>query len=126
VRKASSLENSGKIAEAIACSQKMVAGGEGILGLQRAFQIAGARTTVTSLWHVDDNATRFFMEKFYENLWQHKLPKAEALRQAQLTMLKEGIKRGVARGVEREDEPGATPIVSPYYWAAFVLSGDWR
>jgi CHAT domain-containing protein/tetratricopeptide (TPR) repeat protein len=100
-----------------------VAGGEGILGLQRGFQLAGARTTVTSLWKVDDNATRLLMEKFYENLWKHKLPKAEALRQAQLTMLREGPKRGVVR----VDEGGAMPAVSPpYYWAAFVLSGDWR
>jgi CHAT domain-containing protein len=45
-----------------------VAGGEGALGLQRAFQVAGARTTVTSLWKVPDRATKELMIRFYDNL----------------------------------------------------------
>src|SRR5262249_49126479 len=65
-----------------------VAGGEGVLGLQRAFQAAGARTLVTSLWKVHDAATSVLMEEFYTNLWHKKLPKLEALRQAQLTVLR--------------------------------------
>ena len=57
------------------------------------------------------------------------MPKLKALREAQLWMLEEGTKPGVLRGMVREEEPekgqsgGRTP---PYYWAAFVLSGDWR
>ena len=66
-----------------------VAGGEGLLGLQRAFQVSGAGTTVASLWQVDDAATRALMDEFYRNLWEKKLPKIEALRQAQLKMLRE-------------------------------------
>src|ERR1700683_4788016 len=47
-----------------------VAGGEGVLGLQRAFQVAGARTTATSLWKVEDAATQVLMTEFYRNLWE--------------------------------------------------------
>jgi CHAT domain-containing protein len=102
------------------------AGGEGLLGLQRAFQVAGARSVAASLWTVDDKATRDLMTRFYENLWQKKLPKLEALRQAQLWMLAEGSRAMIDVKVPRErlaKEDGRLP---PYYWAAFVLSGDWR
>jgi CHAT domain-containing protein len=96
-----------------------VAGGEGVLGLQRAFQVAGARTTVTSLWKVSDRETQQLMSRFYENLWDKKLSKVEALRQAQLWMLREGNVRGL-------DLPADNRTLPPRYWAAFVLSGDWR
>jgi tetratricopeptide (TPR) repeat protein len=111
------------------------AGGEGLLGLQRSFQVAGARSAVAGLWQVDDAATRQLMVLFYDNLWRKKLPKLEALRQAQLWMLKDGDtwmrKEGINRGmidvkVPKErlaKEDGRLP---PYYWAAFALSGDWR
>jgi len=109
------------------------AGGEGVLGLQRAFQLAGTRTVVASLWQVDDKATEVLMQEFYEKLWKQKLPKLEALRQAQLSMLRAGAKRlqakeGGQRGLDLDPaqparEDGRLP---PYYWAAFVLSGDWR
>ena len=118
-----------------------VAGGEGILGLQRAFQIAGARTTVASLWKVNDDATRALMSEFYKNLWQKKLPGIDALRQAQLAMLnhydpKSHVLRGAggplplirrnfadSRSEGKEKSISRTP---PVYWAAFVLSGDWQ
>ena len=61
--------------------------GQGVMGLQRAFQAAGARAVVASLWRVDDAATTVLMEQFYTNLWSKKMPKLEALRQAQLTVL---------------------------------------
>ena len=54
------------------------AGGEGLLGLQRAFQLAGAKTTVASLWQVPDRATQALMSRFYENLWRRRMPKLEA------------------------------------------------
>ena len=84
------------------------AGGEGLLGMQRAFQVSGARSTLASLWGVDDAATRRLMESFYRNLWKAKLPRLEALRKAQ-------------RSLRRSDNHA-----QPYYWAAFQLSGDWR
>lgn len=103
------------------------AGGEGLLGLQRAFQIAGARGVVASLWQVDDRATRELMPRFYENLWKRGLPKAEALREAQLWMLKEGASRGMVDvRVEKDRLAKDDGRLPPYYWAAFTLSGDWR
>src|SRR5262249_8119660 len=63
------------------------ASGEGLLGLQQAFQVAGARAVVASLWKVNDDATQQLMSEFYANLWQKHLSPLEALRQAQLRML---------------------------------------
>jgi CHAT domain-containing protein len=107
-----------------------VEGGEGVLGLQRAFQLAGARTVVTSLWKVPDKATQALMIRFHRNLWEKKMPKLEALREAQLWMITEGWKNpalGLRSGLQRpEAEPQKGDSVSPFYWAAFVLSGDWR
>ena len=67
--------------------------GEGVLGLQRAFEVAGARSVLASLWKVDDNATHALMEEFYEALWAGRtatggpISKIEALRQAQVMMI---------------------------------------
>ena len=105
--------------------------GEGALGLQRAFQVAGAKTVIASLWKVDDQATAMLMDAFYENLWTAKLGKIESLRQAQLKMLREGAtwkevssSRGLAISEAQPKMEGER--LPPYYWAAFVLSGDWR
>ena len=86
--------------------------GEGLLGLRRAFLVAGSRSVISSLWSVGDEATAQLMDVFYSNLWQRGLGKADALRQAQLTMIAR------ARAAE---EP-----VDPHRWGAFVLDGDWR
>jgi CHAT domain-containing protein/tetratricopeptide (TPR) repeat protein len=101
-----------------------VAEGEGVLGLQRSFQMAGARATVTSLWKVDDDATRRLMVEFYARLWDGKPSgRLEALRQAQRLMLEEGSKRAMVRSDEKEEGVKRVP---PLYWAGFVLAGDWR
>jgi CHAT domain-containing protein len=109
------------------------AGGEGVFGLQRAFEQAGARTTIASLWKVSDDPTRALMERFYENLWNKKLGRLESLREAQLWMYEHGSKQAgirrdaIARGAIPVDEPETTDRrLPPYYWGAFVLSGDWR
>ena len=97
-----------------------------MLGLQRAFQMAGARTTVTSLWKVDDAATRTLMGRFYENFWRKNDGTLASLREAQLDMLAHGKTRGLVRDDETDPtnaKPARTP---PQYWAAFVLAGDWR
>ena len=78
-----------------------VAGGEGVLGLQRAFQIAGARNVVASLWKVDDQATAQLMRLFYHKLWAEKKTPAVALREAQLWILNHPHQRlSAGRGVD--------------------------
>lgn len=100
-----------------------VAGGEGLLGLQRAFQVAGAQTVIASLWKVPDRPTSALMERYYENLWNKKLSKLDAFREAQLWMMREGGNRGL---VEVDDANEENKRLPPFYWAAFVLSGEWR
>ncbi len=96
--------------------------GEGLLGLQRAFQVAGARTTVASLWKVDDLATQVLMERFHQNLKQANMSRLDALREAQLWILRNPDSiRGTI--IKDQDDRQCVP---PYYWAAFQLSGDWR
>src|SRR5262249_30786019 len=117
--------------------------GQGVLGLQRAFHVAGARAVVASLWKVDDAATSVLMERVYTNLWVKKMPRLEALRAAQLAVLNDpGLVRArrtelVQRGIEEKPEklPGGGQVTlpdpregrsHPALWAAFVLSGDGR
>ena len=106
-----------------------VAAGEGVFGLQRAFHQAGARSVIASLWKVDDNATKVLMVEFYKNLWQKKMSKAEALRQAQISMIKNyDPKSQKLRGLGDKSvkvDPKSKSL-SPRFWAAFQLSGDWR
>jgi CHAT domain-containing protein/Tfp pilus assembly protein PilF len=126
------------------------AGGEGLLGLQRAFQVAGARSVVAGLWKVDDKATQMLISRFYENLWgsdrvKKPMSKIVALREAKLWMMKgapsdgtKSTKQGLlaSRGEKPDQENRNRGLklidndlperYSPYYWAAFVLSGDWR
>ena len=104
------------------------AGGEGVLGLQRAFHQAGCRSVVASLWKVDDAATAALMTRFYDHLWGEKLSPIESLRKAQLDML-EGRLPSAAQpaGSARPRRP--TPRrrggkrVHPRFWAAWTISG---
>ncbi len=93
------------------------AAGEGLLGLQRAFQSAGARSVVASLWPVPDRATQQLMTRFYANHWHEKMCPMKALREAQLWIL---------HGTPNSDGAGKDVKLSPEIWAAFVLSGDWH
>ena len=95
--------------------------GDGVMGLQRAFQLAGVRTTVTSLWKVPDAATSSLMIRFYENKLMKSMPTLEALREAQLWVLNNGVKAGILA-----EEPKNGRRTPPLYWAAFTLAGDWR
>lgn len=88
-------------------------GGEGLMSLQRAFQMAGAKTVVASLWSIDDAATADLMRAFYKRLWIDKQSKTDALRGAQLDLLKKNRAANQNAGL-------------PYTWGAYVLSGDWR
>lgn len=89
-----------------------VKAGEGVFGLRRAFQIAGARTVVMSLWAVDDQSARSWMQSLYEGRLQKRLSTADAIRAASLTVLQGRRSRGES--------------THPFYWAAFVAAGDWR
>jgi CHAT domain-containing protein len=116
------------------------AGGEGIFGLQRAFQLAGARTVVASSWKVPDLSTKELMVRFYGNLWEKKMGKLEALREAQLWVMKEGKAAALDRGIDDESVvvketkkeavkvEGTTKgeMLPPKYWAAWILSGAWN
>ena len=82
--------------------------GDDVVGLSRAFIYAGAPTVVASLWNVDDEATAGLMEAFYTHL-KNGMGKAEALRAAQSDL--------------RQDERHPQ-WAHPFYWAAFVLTGD--
>ncbi|MBY0229765.1 MAG: tetratricopeptide repeat protein, partial [Gemmataceae bacterium] len=116
-----------------------VAGGEGVLGLQRAFRQAGAGSAVCSLWSVSDAATSVLMEEFYKRLWgKGKTTKLEALRQAQLAVLRRpelveertkelSAVRGLrGAGMKAEKLPGGARRSPTAWWAAWQLSGDWR
>jgi CHAT domain-containing protein/Tfp pilus assembly protein PilF len=111
-------------------------GGEGVFGLQRALHRGGCRSVVASLWKVDDDATATLMALFYRNLWEKKEPPLQALRHAQLTLLRHPAavpllakERGpnfdvVVRRVEAASaEPSAGESAPVRHWAAFVLSG---
>ncbi len=82
--------------------------GEGLMGLTRGFFYAGADTVISSLWQVPDRATSELMRRFYVEMLQNGRPPATALRLAQLEFRKERRWR------------------DPYYWAAFVVQGDWQ
>ncbi|MEA5594721.1 CHAT domain-containing tetratricopeptide repeat protein [Rivularia sp. UHCC 0363] len=85
--------------------------GEGIYGLRRALVIAGSESQVISLWKVADDATKDLMVAYFKKVLgkgEKKQGRSEALRQVQLEML-QGDK-----------------YQHPYYWAAFIPSGDWR
>ncbi len=83
-------------------------GGEGLVGLTRAFQYAGARSVLASLWSVADISTARFMERFYGYLRNGK-SKDEALRAAQIDQIR-----------------ASSESSHPFHWAAFQLVGDWR
>lgn len=82
--------------------------GEGLIALTRGFTYAGAARVVASLWKVDDEATRNLMEEFYKQMFTNKLKPAAALRRAQIKLSHQSRWR------------------SPYYWAGFVLQGEWK
>jgi len=79
-----------------------------LIGLTRAFLYAGTPSLVVSLWKVSDRSTAELMVPFYQHLKQEKVSKAEALRRAQLKLIHEGR------------------YAHPYYWAPFILIGNWQ
>jgi CHAT domain-containing protein len=82
--------------------------GESVSGLSRAFMYAGATRVIVSLWDVDDRATADMMPQLYEALLHGGKTPAEALREAQIRMFR------------------SKAWSAPYYWAGFILQGEWR
>ena len=82
--------------------------GEGLEGLTRGFMYAGARRVIVSLWNVNDKATATLMQRLYAGILRGNKTPSAALRAAQIEMLR------------------MRPWQSPYYWAPFVVQGDWK
>lgn len=82
--------------------------GEGLEGLTRGFMYAGARRVIVSFWNVNDKATAALMQRLYVGILKNKQTPAAALRAAQIEMLR--VKQ----------------YQSPYFWAGFVMQGEWR
>ena len=82
--------------------------GEGLVGLTRGFMYAGAPRVVVSLWSVSDAGTAELMTRFYRAMLKDKMRPAAALRSAQVSLSKE----------KRWEQP--------FYWAAFILQGEWQ
>jgi CHAT domain-containing protein/Tfp pilus assembly protein PilF len=80
--------------------------GEGLIGLTRGFMYAGSPRVAASLWKIDDAMTAEMMKYFYEAMLVKKLPPAAALREAQKQMIRQKT--------------------APFYWAAFIMQGEWR
>lgn len=110
--------------------------GREVDGLGTTAQLKGAKAVISSLWEVNDSSTGELMADFYQR-WADgggKVTKVEALRQAQLDLLLGRARpqsSASGRGVGfAENEPGGegalTGYAHPYYWAAFVLMGNWR
>lgn len=85
--------------------------GEGVFGLRRAFQAAGVRTLIMSLWPVEDSATADWMHRLYDARFAGRTTSG-AVREATLGLL--AARRAAALSSH------------PFYWAAFVATGDWR
>jgi len=86
--------------------------GEGVFGLRRAFQIAGVRTVIMSLWSVEDRSAQIWMQALYEGRLQKNLNTADAVHGASIAVLRDRRAKGQS--------------THPFYWAAFVAAGDWR
>jgi CHAT domain-containing protein len=109
----------------------------GILGISHEFERAGARSTIASLWRVNDRSTSLLMQAFYQNLSQGKT-KAEALKNAQTTMLRINTTDTVTQAYNQLNRslsikpttplptttPKPTGYSHPYYWAPFILIGN--
>ncbi|NET24581.1 CHAT domain-containing tetratricopeptide repeat protein [Okeania sp. SIO1I7] len=82
--------------------------GEGLVSLTRGFMYAGAKRVVVSLWSVEDNSTAELMENYYQKMLETDKNPVEAMRETQLEML------------------SSENWKAPYYWAPFVVQGEWR
>ena len=83
-----------------------IVNGEGVIGLSRAFVLAGASNVMASLWQVSDQSTALLMSYFYEYLLNENLELNHALQKAKLKLI---------------NQP---EFAAPFYWSPFVLVGN--
>jgi CHAT domain-containing protein len=106
-----------------------------IAGISSFFLEDKAKAVIASLWTVNDASTSLLMQQFYKNLATGKMTKAEALRQAQLSVLKGNVtaKDAPRRSGETDINvtvtsgdraPSPANFSQPYYWAPFILIGN--
>ena len=117
--------------------------GKEVEGFAVLAQRQGAKAVVATLWPVADESTSLLMREFYKLREAKKLTKGEALRQAQMTLLTGKTQGDPAKNVERaanqlKDEKAPPkraktfridpekPFAHPYYWAPFILMGNWK
>lgn len=100
------------------------------------FQKKGAEAVLSSLWQVADEPTRLLMTQMYRNRRQHpEWTKLECLRQAQIALIRGQLKGSSAAGRAGNGAEGGAPVIPtnpnaplahPYFWAPFILSGNWK
>ena len=140
-----------EIAVLSACETGMVEleAGDEYVGLPSGFLFAGACSVVSALWSVDDFSTHLLMQTFYDNMRSRNMGKAAALRAAQhqmRDMQAREIRPHLERHIENAERQGHSaslriqgmhitynalsdnerPFAHPYYWGAFVCSGNWE
>jgi CHAT domain-containing protein len=86
--------------------------GEGVFGLRRAFQVAGAKTVIMSLWPVEDETTKQWMGTLYREHFLNGKDTGESVRAANLQILRQRRARHLS--------------THPFYWGAFIAAGDWH
>ena len=105
------------------------ANGMEIEGLGALVQKQGAKAVIATLWPVADESTGLLMQRFYQVRESGKLTKAEALRQAQIEFIQVRHTPGAdaaQRGLSTPNAPKpASSYTHPYYWAPFILMGNW-
>lgn len=85
---------------------------EGVLGLRRAFEVAGARTVILSLWPVIDTVASQWMTELYREKFINRVPTSIAVRTASRKLL--AARRSAGQSTH------------PLYWSGFIATGDWR
>lgn len=102
--------------------------GEGVVGLSRAFMLAGSKSVIVSLWSVESNSTAVLMKSFYSHLKPGR-SKEEALRLAKQELKNQSlISDDLSRGVKivGRDKKTQTSTAHPFFWAPFILIGEWE
>ena len=102
--------------------------GEGIVGLSRAFMLAGSKSVIVSLWSVESNSTAVLMKSFYSHLKPGR-SKEEALRLAKQELKNQSLASSdLSRGVTiaGRDKKIQTGTSHPFFWAPFILIGEWE